>query len=73
MNRNSDGGCGLIFYAVFSLIYVVVANWSVAYLIELFHLNTISTLGTCTIGFFVGSLSIPLAIAIFLLKAFGGM
>ncbi len=69
----NDNGCGCGCFLLFLLFYVVVSSLSVNYLIEFFGLHSISTVGTCVIGFIAGEVTIPVAICIFLLKAFGAM
>ena len=66
-NSLATCGCGLIF-VMFNLF---IGGWSVNYLLSFFLGKTIPFLGAAPIGLFAGEISVPVAIAIVLLKWFG--
>ncbi len=72
--RNDDSsifscGCGFIIL----LFNLFIGGWSVNYLLLFFLDKTISGFGATLIGLFVGEFSIPVAVVIWLLKAFGAL
>ena len=75
MRRNDNGtgvvGCGC--WLIVLLINVSVGGWSVQYLIDVVFNEVIPFWGAAVIGLFVGELSIPAAIIVWLLKFFGVM
>ena len=62
-------GCAIL-VAVFNFL---VGAWSVNYLLQFFLSKTISFLGAGLIGLIVAEISVPVALVIWLLKAFGVM
>lgn len=62
-------GCWIVI-VVFN---IFVGAWSVNYLLLEFLGKTIPFLGAALIGLFAGEISVPVAIVVWLLKAFGVM
>lgn len=60
-------GCSIL-YLVAS---IFIGAWSVNYLLAFFGLHVIPWIGAAAIGLFTSTITIPVAIVIVLLKAFG--
>lgn len=62
-----------LFYLVLLVIVFLLAGWSVNYLAGLFLLKTVPFFVAMLIGIFIGEVTIPVAITIYLLKLFGAI
>ena len=71
MNSDDDGltSCGsLLLVLLFNLF---IGGWSVNYLLNFFLGKTIPFIGAAVIGLVAGEISVPVAVVVALLRAFG--
>jgi len=62
-----------VFWVLFFLFNLFVGAWSVNYVLFAFLGKTLPFLGAMLIGLFAAEVSVPVAIVVWLLKAFGVM
>lgn len=62
-------GCGILLIAF----NISIGSWSVNYLLGFFLDKTIPWIGAALIGLIAGEISVPVALVVWLLRAFGVM
>ncbi len=70
-DANFIANCGCIILIL--LVNFIVGTWSVNYLLLEFAGKTIPTIGAFVIGLFAGEITVPAAIIVWILKAFGAL
>lgn len=74
MNDDGVAGCvGCLFQLVLTAIYVVIAAWSVNFLLVLAGRPEIPFLGAAVVGFIGGAVTVPVAICLLILRHFGAI